>query len=211
MTTRVSKGERTRQRILDVAREAFAERGFDRTTIRAIADVASVDKAAVIQYFGSKDQLFREAIEAYPHEMIDLHFSELPLRQGDATDSLEALIRFSIGRWDNDTRGALARASFTSEIAAEHLRDVVTTQGITMVAEALDQPDARLRAALFAAFMFGLNAHRKLLEMPDLAGASEDEIARILAPAVEVLLGELRSDTVTAPSSSPRLINLDKR
>ena len=49
----------TRDEILDAARDCFAERGFDRATIRDIAARAGVDPALVLHYFGSKEQALR--------------------------------------------------------------------------------------------------------------------------------------------------------
>jgi AcrR family transcriptional regulator len=52
----------TRQAILAAARRQFAERGWDRATIRAIAEDADVDPALVLHYFGSKTVLFSAAM-----------------------------------------------------------------------------------------------------------------------------------------------------
>src|SRR5215467_14573029 len=48
----------TQQRILTEARLLFAEAGYDRTTIRAVAAAAQVDAGLVMHYFGNKEQLF---------------------------------------------------------------------------------------------------------------------------------------------------------
>ena len=40
-----SKGERTAQRILDAAEQLFAQKGYNGTTLRDIADYAMVRKA----------------------------------------------------------------------------------------------------------------------------------------------------------------------
>ncbi|MEQ4714939.1 helix-turn-helix domain-containing protein [Nonomuraea sp. B19D2] len=48
------------------ARALFAEVGFERATIRAIAKRAEVDPALVMQYFGSKQELFQWAVQAAP-------------------------------------------------------------------------------------------------------------------------------------------------
>lgn len=42
----------------------FAERGFDATSIGDIAAAASVPKANVLYYFGNKDELWRQAVDA---------------------------------------------------------------------------------------------------------------------------------------------------
>ncbi|WP_026925020.1 TetR/AcrR family transcriptional regulator [Glycomyces arizonensis] len=54
-----SKGERTRQRILDVALDMFAERGYDGTTMRAIAAEAGVSVGNAYYYFKSKEHLIQ--------------------------------------------------------------------------------------------------------------------------------------------------------
>lgn len=46
-----------RQRILDVARELFCSRGYDRTPLRAVSDSLGVTKAAVYYHFKAKDDL----------------------------------------------------------------------------------------------------------------------------------------------------------
>lgn len=52
-----SKGELTRQRIVDVALELFAEQGYDATTMRGIAARAGVSTGNAYQYFAGKDHL----------------------------------------------------------------------------------------------------------------------------------------------------------
>ena len=53
----------TQQALLDAAAKLFAERGFDRTTVRDIAGEAGVNQALLFRYFGTKEALF-EAVMA---------------------------------------------------------------------------------------------------------------------------------------------------
>jgi len=55
-----SEQTKTRERILTVACEVFAEQGFRDTTIRDICQQAAVNVAAVNYYFGSKENLYEE-------------------------------------------------------------------------------------------------------------------------------------------------------
>ena len=54
----------TRQRLLKVARQQFAEKGFAGARVDEIARKAGINKQALYYYFGSKEDLFREALES---------------------------------------------------------------------------------------------------------------------------------------------------
>ena len=56
-------GPDTRGEILTAARAEFGDRAYDGASIRAIAARAGVDPALVHHYFGTKEQLFLEAME----------------------------------------------------------------------------------------------------------------------------------------------------
>ena len=58
---REERRRRTEATILEAARELFAEAGFERATIRAVAARAGVDPALVMQYYGNKEGLFAAA------------------------------------------------------------------------------------------------------------------------------------------------------
>lgn len=55
--------ERTRERILDSALEAFAEHGIDGVSIREIGRRAGVTLSTVHHYFGTKEQLYGACID----------------------------------------------------------------------------------------------------------------------------------------------------
>ncbi|MEW2374491.1 TetR family transcriptional regulator [Micromonospora sp. DT178] len=55
-----ARGEQTRQLILDTAMRLFRERGYARTTMRAIAQEAGVAVGNAYYYFGSKEHLIQE-------------------------------------------------------------------------------------------------------------------------------------------------------
>lgn len=177
------KGQRTRRRIMAAARQVFADVGYERATIRAIAAAAGVDKSSVIQYFGTKQQLFREAVHW------DIPVGELV--SGDAAETADNFIRGMLEAWATDSESPMAvllRASMTSEDAAELLRTHITVQAVDAVAATIDAPDARLRAALAGAVLMGVASHRYLLRMPDLHEADPDDIVRLISPVLRSLL-----------------------
>ncbi|MBB5783062.1 TetR/AcrR family transcriptional regulator [Nonomuraea jabiensis] len=176
------KGERTRRRILEAGRRVFGEVGYDRATIRAIAAEAQVDKSSVIQYFGTKEQLFRAALDL----RIDVDALTV---DGDPAASAESYLRAMLERWAADSPMAvLLRTSLTSEEAADLLRRHITAEAIDRIALHVEGPDPRLRAALAGAVMFGITFHRHLLRTPDLAGAPLDDVLRLAVPLIRDLL-----------------------
>jgi AcrR family transcriptional regulator len=71
-----------RQRLLDVAVESFAEKGFAAVSVRDICGQAGVNVAAVNYYFGDKERLYIEAVK-YAHACM---LSQVPI-----PDNLAAL------------------------------------------------------------------------------------------------------------------------
>jgi len=60
---RPRSSESTRATFLDAAERLFGERGYDATTIRAIAEAAGVNLGALHYYWGSKEALLQETCE----------------------------------------------------------------------------------------------------------------------------------------------------
>jgi AcrR family transcriptional regulator len=67
------KGEQTKALILNAALEIFHERGYDETTMRAIAKRAGVSLGNAYYYFGSKEHL----IQAFYHRTHEQHLAAL--------------------------------------------------------------------------------------------------------------------------------------
>lgn len=184
-----TKGQRTRRRILEAARAVFAEAGYERATIRAIAAAADVDKSSVIQYFGSKQQLFREAV----HWTIPL----AEVVRADPDHAAENLARGMFAAWTaepNSPMTVLLRASMTSEDAAELLRGHVTEQFTDALAAVIDAregaevPNARLRAVVAGALLMGVASQRYLLRIPVLCDVETDELLDLITPLLKELI-----------------------
>jgi AcrR family transcriptional regulator len=67
--TKTVKGEQTKALILNTALEMLHERGYEATTMRAIAEKAGVSLGNAYHYFGSKDHL----IQAFYHRTHEDH------------------------------------------------------------------------------------------------------------------------------------------
>ena len=60
----MSQPRTTPDRLLDVARQLFAERGYEGTTVRDIALASEANLAAVGYHFGSKEGLYQEVLRS---------------------------------------------------------------------------------------------------------------------------------------------------
>lgn len=189
--TREQRRRRTEAAILSAARRLFAERGFERTTIRAVAAAACVDPALVMQHFGSKDGLFAaSARSTVEHDaLVQATVEQLP------RTALQHVLNAYEDPQTRESSVALLRSSLTHSSALKVLRDDVIGPAQTSVAQTLGSSDAELRAALLNACTLGLTVARYILQVPAVAQAGHDELERILEPALRAI--------VTPPDSQP--------
>ncbi|MDX6763291.1 TetR family transcriptional regulator, partial [Streptomyces sp. F8] len=180
----------TQERIRLAAREVFAERGYDKTSVRGVAKVAGVDPALVHHYFGSKDDLFAAAIEISMEPAL-----VLPAVIGEGPDGIgERLARYFFGIWENPvTRApllAVIRSALTHEAAAKVLRGLVLRRLLERIAADLDVPDPTFRAELAASHMVGIAILRYVLQVEPLASADTEDIVALVAPTLQRYLTE---------------------
>jgi AcrR family transcriptional regulator len=170
----------TRADILAAARRRFAAKGYERTTLRAVAADVGVDAALVIRYFGSKQDLFAAAADFR---------IELPDLSGVDPDKVAGLLlpRFFAVWEEDETFVALLRAAMTSRIAADTLRQVFAKQvAPKLITATPDHPQQRI--GLMGAFVIGLATTRYILVNPPVANLSRDELSRWAAPVIRQLL-----------------------
>ena len=112
--------EATRASILAAARMEFAARGLEGARVDQIAKRAKVNKQLVYYYFGSKDDLYRAALEATYAEIRamerELDLSALPPRE-----AMEQLICFSLD-YLNEHRDFIRMLADENAHGAAHVR-----------------------------------------------------------------------------------------
>ncbi|MFD0713848.1 TetR/AcrR family transcriptional regulator [Paenibacillus sp. GCM10027626] len=67
-----NKKEESKKRILDAAKQCFAESGYNNTSVRQICDAADANLALVSYYFGSKENLYYAVIERLTQDVSSL-------------------------------------------------------------------------------------------------------------------------------------------
>jgi len=167
----------TKAVILAAARQRFAESGFERATIRAIAADANIDPSMVMRYFGSKDQLFAAASD------LDLQIPICPT--SNAISWVSAWSPHFLNRWEGDEALiVLLRSSTTNPEAAQRMRGIFAGQLLPAVAKINPDASAR-RAGLVATQVLGMALCRYVLQVPPVVGMSRDELIAWLGPTVQ--------------------------
>ncbi len=194
--SRDERRRRTESTILGAAQALFAETGFERATIRAVAARAGIDPALVMQYYGSKEGLFAAATRwSHEHESV----LDAPREQVPAAALADLFEKFE-GTGDSEAAVALMRNCLTHPEAQRMMRDDVMCHVTARVAQTIGGEDAELRAGLMSACLMGLGLARYLFDMPAVAGASRADIERLLEPALRALVDPPR-DRGAAPAS----------
>jgi AcrR family transcriptional regulator len=183
----------TREAILTAARRIFAEKGFDKASIRAIATDAGVDPALVHHYFGTKDKLFLATINA-PIDPSKLIPQAL---EGPLEEAGERLVRMMLSVWDSPAGAAavtLLRSAMSNDWTARLMREFVVTQVLrrAVTVLVLDPAEAPLRTALVASQISGLAVTRYVLKVEPLASAPPEVLVAAIGPTVQrYLTGDL--------------------
>jgi AcrR family transcriptional regulator len=174
----------TKAVILAAAKQRFAESGFERATIRAIAADANIDPSMVMRYFGNKEQLFAAAAD-FDLQMPDL--SGVDRKQLGAR-----LVSHFLDRWERDEAlVVLLRSSTTNDEAAQRMRKIFSTQLRPVIAK-INPTDAPRRAGLLATQVLGLALCRYVLRLPPVVEMSHDEVVAWLGPTVQRYLEAAR-------------------
>jgi AcrR family transcriptional regulator len=177
-SSRAEQRRRTEARILDAATQAFFSAGYDRTTIRAVAAAAGVDAGLVMHYFGSKQELFRQVIDAAP----------VPEVSGAPGQAAEQILAGLASRLESEPVASLAllRSMLTNPEAAS-----AASAGIAryqaQIAQAIPPDDADLRAAIISAITLGIAVSRHLIKSDELATADPAQVIQLLRPCVRSL------------------------
>jgi AcrR family transcriptional regulator len=180
----------TRELILTAARNQFGARGYDRATIRSIADEAAVDPALITHFFGTKQQLFNEVVRLpFDPEALIASIVDAPIEERG-----ERLARFVVNLMKDPAYGsaftALMRAATSKPEAADLLRQRLTTGVFVPIARGLGVDRAEVRAAITATQTIGLVMVRHVIKIDALTALSDDELVALIGPTLQRYLAD---------------------
>jgi len=177
-------GEDTRSAILDAARRAFGSHGYDRTTIRGIAGDAGVDPALIHHYFGTKADLFGDAM-ALPFRPAD---AVPTILDGDPETVGESLARLFFTAWEMPaTRDALLGQLRHSMVTGDQpaIAGFLTDEIIDRLAARMDGDDRALRVEMAVAQLIGIALLRYVIRLEPIASTPIETLIAEIAPGLQ--------------------------
>lgn len=179
----------TRAAILQSARKTFAKAGYSGAGVREIASGAGVTAMLVNRYFGSKEQLFSEAVA---ESMATTSVLAPQIASSGITGKAIAALLVGITEADATPLEGfqIMLRSASHERAAQIGREQIERYHQKRIAAALAGKLAPQRAAVMLSLIAGFQVMRQMLELPALAKADAKSLVKILGPLFDQLLAD---------------------
>lgn len=186
---RPSRPSDAKERILRCAKARFAEDGYARTSLRAIARDADVDHSLVSYYYGSKEGLFKAVTELVlsPAQVFDAVTEHVPEHLIGRL-GLEA----AITAWDHpDYQQGLSQLiadAMASPDGMRTFREYLQTEMVARIAQVIGGADASKRATPAASIIAGLFFTRYILKLESVASMSPRDVVSYHTPAMNAAI-----------------------
>ncbi len=179
----------TRERILDVALDLFVDKGFDKTSLREIAEKLGFSKAALYYHFASKADIFL-ALHQRLHDLAYEGLVDLD-RQGPSLESWVALLDGFIDMVPAN-RKLIAmhernRGAFEALHSENHNRDHEDLEEV--LRSAMADPSIPVQQRLRMAFAFSGMMGTMVFAGEAFTGLSSEELVAEMKHAVHGVLG----------------------
>jgi AcrR family transcriptional regulator len=190
----------TRARIQKVALELFAEQGYDKTSLREIAERLDVTKAALYYHFKSKEDIVRSLAEDY-FGQIDAVIAWAKTQPRNAATRAEVLNRYVkiVAEGSGVFRMLQHNQAAMNSLAGEkHKRGEVFKERMLGLSEALTEPGADLQHRLRATMALGA------VSVGWMFFADQVKDRQELCSAISSIASELAEPPAEASPADPR-------
>jgi AcrR family transcriptional regulator len=180
------QAEETKRRIARAARRLFAEQGYARTSMAAVAEAAGVAVRTVYAAFGTKQAILAAICDQWLAEAEVFALRDQALAEPDAVRRLALLARLNRQQWERggDVVVLLEAAATTDRNVARMLAGWKAGRGqaqAEIVAGMADRLTSGLDAATASAVLRGLSAAEVYRELVVGTGWSPDRYEQWLA------------------------------
>lgn len=166
-------GSNTRSELIEMARQLFASKGFDNTTMNEIAAQSGKGRRTLYTYFKSKSDIFLAVIDSEINRILEAIEEILPLQ----LPADEKLKRYILCRLDQvkDTvirNGSLKAEFFQDVIQLEHARRRIDVRELTILRSILQQGIEEGTFEIDNASVVAVTIHYALrgLDLPNIRG-----------------------------------------
>lgn len=180
-------GRDTKAKIGKIASKQFSEIGYEKTTIRSVAEASGVDPKLVMHYFGNKEKLFASTM-SLPHEAAAAMalLSLVPKRQWGSR--ISDLIWLSKKAKSNKVMVGIIRASASEDKAAEMLREFYADNLFNPMLAALKVDNQEIRSVMLSSLMVGYTFNNEILDLFEHLGVSDKKTKALFAKTVQTIL-----------------------
>lgn len=172
----------TREAILESAVRNFARAGYDGVGVREIAGDAGVTAMLVNRYFGSKEQLFAEAVDVSFATPVFVPDGSHPV----AGDAAAALLSRT-GEKDLTPFLIMLRSASNAR-ATEIVRDAIDRYVGKRLAKQLPESGRQLRSDVFLSVISGVLLMRNVVGTRALNARSGDRLEQLLAAVFDAVV-----------------------
>lgn len=135
-----NKGQKSRDRIIEVTIKLLSEKGYEKTSAQEIADICGISQTTIFYHFKNKKVLFSEILNYVIQNNRNI-FEELNTDQADSFERLVILLKANIEwcwKFPEQTKIVLLLFSFAaSDLEAKNLATQTINKGRELVKQQL--------------------------------------------------------------------------
>jgi AcrR family transcriptional regulator len=183
-----SHGHATRQQLLDVAGQVFAERGFADATSKEICARAGTNAAAVNYHFGGREPLYEAVLIEAHHHLVKLEeLQRAAAQDGDPRDKLRAVLTAIV------QRATAPDAHWATRVLVREL--LTPTAGASALAHKAIAPKVRAMQGIVG----------EILGLPPDSPGLQRSLLLLMGPCMALLLAPrpLRENVLPAVTRDP--------
>ena len=163
----------TRSELIEVARQLFATKGFDNTTMNEIAAKSEKGRRTLYTYFKSKSEIFLAVVDSEMSHIIEA-IEEIPPLEIPADEKLKRYILCRLDQVRNTVirNGSLKAEFFRDVIQLEHARRRLDVRELSILRSILQQGIEEGTFDIDNASVVAVTIHYALrgLDLPNIRG-----------------------------------------
>jgi AcrR family transcriptional regulator len=170
-----------------VARKAFASAGYDKTTIRLVAENAGVDPKLVMHYFGNKQKLFIATMK-FPTQIskgVKLLAVAPESKRGELI--AELFLAPTVKAVRQRLVGVI-RAAASEPEAAEMLRELYLRELLIPILTSIKIDNMEKRAVMLSAVFVGFVFTSEIVDLQSMGGRDDSARKRLIGSVVQTIL-----------------------